>query len=140
MSDLDDFNARVIKEFRENDGRVGGFFADKDLLLLHTRGAKTGEPRLHPLVCMEADGGLCIIASAGGAPSHPAWFHNLAANPDVEIEYGTERFKARAEIVLEPERSAHYERAAARYSFFGDYAEKTAGIREIPVIILKRTR
>ncbi len=138
MSEQDDFNARVMREFRENKGKVGGFFADKDLLILHTTGAKSGEPRVLPLVCIEVGDNLCIIASAGGSPTHPAWFHNLVANPGVKVEYGTEKFEAQAMIASEPTRSELYEKAAARYSFFGEYAEKTSGIREIPVIVLER--
>ena len=138
MSDSEDFNARVIEEFRANEGKVGGFFADKDLLLLHTVGARSGEARIHPLVCMEEDGKLYIIASAAGSSKHPAWFHNLVANSIVDIEIGTERFQANAVIAGEPERSSLYAKAAVTYRFFKEYEEKTAGIRTIPVILLNR--
>ena len=137
MSDANDFNAQVIKEFRENEGRVGGFFADKTVLLLHTTGARSGESRLHPLVCMEEDGRLYIIASAAGSPKHPAWYHNLVAEPLVGIELGNEKFMAKARIAVETERSELYQKAAASYSFFQEYAEKTSGIRTIPVIVLE---
>jgi len=138
MSDPNDWNAKVIKEFRENEGKVGGFFADKSLLLLHTIGAKSGQPRLHPLLCMEDGERLFIIASAGGAPKHPAWYHNIVANPAVEIEYGTERFKAKASVATEPERTALYEKASTSFAGFQEYAEKTASIRTIPVVTLER--
>lgn len=138
MSNADDFNAAVIREFRENAGKVGGFFADKLLLLLHTRGARTGEARVIPLVCFEEADDLVIVASSGGAPAHPAWYHNLKVSPAVEVEFGAERFDAEAIVTREPQRSALYEKAADRYSFFGEYAEETKGIRTIPVVILKR--
>lgn len=138
MTEVDDFNAQVIKEFRANAGKVGGFFEDKDLLLLHTTGAKTGEPRCHPLVCMESADGLYIIASAAGSPKHPAWFRNLVATPAVQVEYGATRYDAEAMVVEEPERSILYNKAAERYGFFAEYADNTAGIRTIPLILLKQ--
>lgn len=138
MSEPEDFNARVIAEFRQNAGQVGGFFEDKDLLLLHTRGARSGEPRLHPLVCMQTGAGLYVIASAAGSPVHPAWYHNLVADPGVEVEFGVERYRARAKIATEPERGKLYDAAAVRYDFFREYAEKTAGVRTIPVVVLER--
>lgn len=135
---MSDFNARVIKEFRENDGVVGGFFEGRTVLLLHTTGAKSGKQRLHPLVTMQDDGTYFIIASAGGSESHPAWYHNLVANPDVFVEVGTEKFEAVARVAQEPERSRLYEKIAAKMSFFTEYKEKTKGIRVIPVIVLER--
>lgn len=136
MNDPDDFNQKVIAEFRSNNGKVGGFFADKTLLLLHTTGARSGEPRIHPLVCMEDEDNLFIIASAGGSHSHPAWYHNLVANPQIQIEYGSETIAVHAVIAEEPLRSKLYEKAAARYGFIAEYGETTAGIRTIPVIVL----
>ncbi len=81
-----DFNARVIREFRENVGRVGGPFAGATMLILHSIGAKSGKERVTPLVYFPYQGLRYIVASAGGAPKHPAWYHNLKANPDVTIE------------------------------------------------------
>ena len=136
MSDSNDWNKQVIEEFRANGGKVGGYFEDATLLLLHTTGAKSGLPRLNPLVCIEDGDDLVIIASKGGAPSNPDWYYNLNANPNVEVEYGTDRFKAVAMIVDEPERSQLYAKAAAEFPPYAEYAQKTT--RVIPVVKLRR--
>lgn len=136
MTDYRSFNEKVIAEFRANGGQVGGNFADRTLLLLHTTGARSGLPRVHPLVTDEDGDRLVIIASKGGAPTHPAWYHNLLANPEVEVEYGTERFAALATVVEEPERTRLYDMMAARYAFFETYRRETE--RTIPVITLTR--
>jgi deazaflavin-dependent oxidoreductase (nitroreductase family) len=133
---MSDWNKQVIEEFRANDGKVGGRFAHMDLLLLQTIGAKSGLPRTTPLVCMADGDRYIIIASKGGAPSHPDWYYNIAANPDVHVEVGTDQFKALASVVEEPERSQLYGKMAARYPFFAEYAENTTRI--IPVIVLTR--
>lgn len=125
---------KIIEEFRANDGKVGGNFKDMDLLLLHTIGARSGLERVNPVACMEDSGRLVIIASKGGADTHPDWYHNLVANPQVEVELGTKRFMARADPAEEPERSKLYEKMAARYPFFAEYQLKTD--RTIPVVIL----
>lgn len=135
---MSDFNDKVIKEFRENDGVVGGFFEGRTVLLLHTTGAKSGKARLHPLVTMQDDDNYFVVASAGGAETHPAWYRNLVANPDVTVEVGTEKFDAVARVTDEPERTDLYEKIAAKMSFFTEYKEKTKGIRVIPVIVLER--
>ena len=88
---MSDWNASIIEEFRANGGRVGGTFEGRPLLLLHTKGAKTGRSRVHPLMYQALDGGYAIFASKAGAPSNPAWFHNLMANPEAEIEVGMEK-------------------------------------------------
>jgi deazaflavin-dependent oxidoreductase (nitroreductase family) len=136
MSDPNDWNRRIIEEFRANGGKVGGILEDATLLLLHTNGAKSGLPRLNPLVCMRDGDDLIIIASKAGAPSNPDWYYNLKAHPNVEVEYGTEKFKAVATIVDEPERSQLYAKAAARFSAYAEYEQKTT--RVIPVV--KRAR
>ena len=135
---MSDYNKKVIEEFRANDGVVGDFFEGKTLLLLHTTGAKSGEKRLNPLVTIADGDSYIIVASAGGAEKHPAWYYNLKANTDVRIEVGTEQFDAKAMIAEEPERSELYAKMTERYPFFADYAEKTADIRTIPVITLNR--
>lgn len=136
MSDVNDWNKQVIAEFRANEGKVGGRFEGADLLLLHTEGAKSGLPRINPVMTMADGDRYVVIASKGGAPSHPDWYYNLVANPEVSVEVGTEQFQARATVAEEPERSQLYEKMAARYSFFADYARNTE--RVIPVIILTR--
>ena len=136
MSEDMDWNKKVIQEFRARDGIVGGVYENMDLLLLHTVGAKSGIPRLNPLVYTTHEGRFVVIASAGGSHRHPDWFFNLAANPEVEVEIGSERFKALATVTEEPERSRLYRRMAAKYKFFAEYKEKAG--RVIPVITLKR--
>src|ERR1051326_2650279 len=85
-----DPNQHVIDEFRANGGRVGGNFEGRTLLLLHHRGAKTGTERVNPLACQRlSDDAVAVFASKGGAPTHPDWFHNVVANPDVTVEIGT---------------------------------------------------
>ena len=137
MSDPNERNKQVIEEFRANNGQVGGFFADKQLLLLHTTGAKSGQPRLNPLVTMADGDRYIIIASKGGAPSHPDWYHNLVAHPDVQIEVGAEKLPMQATVAEEPERSELYTKIAAKYDFFAEYARKVT-TRVIPVVILTR--
>ncbi|GJM41793.1 MAG: hypothetical protein DHS20C20_20750 [Ardenticatenaceae bacterium] len=137
MSDVNERNRQIIEEFRANNGIVGGFFTNRPLLLLHTTGAKSGLPRINPLVCMVDGDRYIIIASAGGAPKHPAWYHNLVANPKVSIEVGTDQFEANATVASEPERSQLYEKIAAKHDFFAQYA-KDVVTRTIPVIILTR--
>ena len=130
------FNKQIIEEFRANDGKVGGHFANTTLLLLHTTGARSGKERVNPLVTFQDNGRLVITASKGGAPSHPGWYYNVLANPVVEVEYGTERFKARASVTEEPERTELYTRMEDELDSFKEY-KKTAG-RVIPVITLAR--
>lgn len=131
-------NKQVIAEFRANSGKVGGFFEDKDLLLLHTTGAKSGLARLNPLVYMQDGERIVVIASNGGASSNPDWYYNLLANPEVFIEVGSDRFPARADKAQEPERNALYCRMAERYPFFADYQRNTERI--IPVIVITLNR
>ena len=135
---MSDFNQKIIAEFRENDGVVGGYFEGQTVLLLHTTGAKSGKARVNPVVTIEDGDRFVIIASAGGAEKHPAWYHNLKANPGVTVEVGTEKFEAQASITEEPERSELYAKMVARMPGFAEYEEKTAGIRTIPVITLNR--
>jgi deazaflavin-dependent oxidoreductase (nitroreductase family) len=136
MADGDDFNGKVIAEFRENDGKVGGFFAGAPLLLLHHAGAKTGTERVNPLVYQQVGGSYAVFASAGGQPRDPQWFRNLVAHPDVTIEVGTSSVKARARVADTTERAAIWATQKERMPNFADY-EKTAAPREIPVILLE---
>ncbi len=127
-------NVQVVEEFRANDGKVGG---RSNLLLLHTTGAKTGKPRLTPLVYFADGDRLVVVASYGGAPKHPAWYHNLVANPKVGVEVGSEQFYATATATEEPERTTLFEKMAAKIPGFSTYKEKAAP-RVIPVIVLRR--
>ncbi len=133
---MSDWNKNIIEEFRANDGKVGGRFANNTLLLLHTIGAKSGKEHVNPLVTFEDGGRLVIVASKGGAPSHPDWYYNLVANPEVTVEYGTEKFQARATVTSEPERTRLYEGMERRMASFTDY-KLNAG-RVIPVVTLSR--
>jgi len=134
MSKPNDWNTSIIEEFRANGGKVGGQFAGRTLLLLHTTGAKTQETRVNPVAYTTDGERLVIIASKGGAPTHPAWYHNLVANPVVTVEVGTEKFQARAAVVAEPERTRLYDKMVAVMPGFAEYQRRTT--RLIPVIVL----
>lgn len=136
MSKSKDWNKEIIKEFRENEGRVGGYFENSTLLLLHTIGAKSGEPRVNPLMYINDGEKFLIIASNNGGPSNPDWYHNIMAEPEIVMEAGTEKFKVLATIVDEPERTSYYSKMAASNSNFAEYENKTE--RVIPAIILSR--
>jgi deazaflavin-dependent oxidoreductase (nitroreductase family) len=138
MSSPNDWNKAIIEEFRANSGKVGGPFEGKTLLLLHTVGAKSGQERINP-VASTADGErLVIIASKGGAPTNPNWYHNLVVNPLVTVEVGTEKFQARAEVAAEPERTRLYSKMVETMPGFAEYQQKTT--RVIPVITLTRVK
>jgi deazaflavin-dependent oxidoreductase (nitroreductase family) len=130
----DDWNRGVIDEFRANEGRVAAF-AHQPLLLLHHRGAKTGTERVNPLAYQALDHGYAIFGSKGGAPTNPDWYHNLVANPEVEIEVGTERRTMRAVVAEGEERDRLYAEQSKRYPQFAKYQEATD--RTIPVVILE---
>jgi deazaflavin-dependent oxidoreductase (nitroreductase family) len=134
---MSDFNQAVIAEFRANAGKVGGYFEGANLLLLHTTGARSGQPRTNPLVYAQDGDRFVVAASKGGADSNPDWYHNLRANPTATIEVGTEHFPVRATIVTEePQRSELYARLVAHRSGFAEYEQKT--MRKIPAILLER--
>ncbi|HEY7882980.1 MAG TPA: nitroreductase/quinone reductase family protein [Streptosporangiaceae bacterium] len=135
MADGDDFNGKVISEFRANGGKVGGFFEGAPLLLLHHAGAKTGTERVNPLVYQQVGSCYAIFASAGGQPRDPQWFRNLVAHPEVTIEVGTSSVTARARVAEGGERAAIWATQKERMPNFADY-EKTAAPREIPVVLL----
>jgi deazaflavin-dependent oxidoreductase (nitroreductase family) len=132
-----EFNAKVIEEFRANEGRVAAF-GNGPLLLLHHTGARSGNSYLNPLVYLEDDGRYVIFASKAGAPEHPAWYHNLKAHPDVQIELGTGRLDVHASEAEAAERERLFDTQAQRMPQFAEYAQKTA--RLIPVIVLTPSR
>ncbi len=136
MTDMVDFNQRIIKEFRANGGKVGGMFEGASMLILHTTGAKTGRELVTPLVHHQEGDELHIYASAGGADHHPAWYHNLVANPDVTVEVGTETLPMRARVTTGGERDRLFAEQVERAPGFGAYQRKTT--RVIPVIVLER--
>ena len=140
---MSDFNDQVIADFRQHGGKPGGYFANAPVLLLHATGARSGEERVSPLMYLqqEANGPWHIFASYGGAPKNPAWFHNLVAHPDVDIEVGDgttiDRIPVRARVLEEDERATVYAEQARRFPQFAEYEEKTSR-DAIPVVELTR--
>jgi deazaflavin-dependent oxidoreductase (nitroreductase family) len=133
---IDELNQSVIKEFRANHGKVGGPMEGMPVLLLTMTGAKTGRTLVRPL-CYSRDGDrIVIIASYGGAPRNPPWYHNLVANPVVTVEVGTQKYQAKATQVSGPERDQLFAAQAKLMPFFTDYQNKTK--RQIPLLTLTR--
>ena len=137
MSDMSDFNQKIIEEFRANAGKVGGPFQGAQLLLLHTTGAKSGQDRIAPLAYRNDGGHFVVFASKAGAPTNPDWYHNLVANPAVTVELGTEQFQARARIAEDDEHDRIWEAQKRDVPNFAEYEKKTD--RRIPVIVLERS-
>ncbi|MFI9052158.1 nitroreductase/quinone reductase family protein [Streptomyces sp. NPDC053427] len=131
------FNQSIIEEFRANGGRVGGPFEGGDLLLLTTTGAKSDKRHTVPLAYFREGDLLLIIASAGGAPQHPAWYHNLLAHPMVEVEVGTETFAAIAVPAEGARRDRLFEQVVRVASGYADYQARTERI--LPVVMLQRS-
>jgi deazaflavin-dependent oxidoreductase (nitroreductase family) len=132
---MNDFNQQIIEEFRANAGRVGGMFEGMPMILIHHIGAKSGVERITPLAHFpEDDDNTVIVASNGGADTHPAWYHNLTANPKIDVEVGTERYTVVAEELPRPERDEVWKRVVAERPGFGDYELKTD--RLIPLVRL----
>ncbi len=129
------FNTSIIDEFRANQGKVGGQFEGADLLLLHTTGAKSGQPRISPLAYFRIDGKLIVIGSFAGAPVNPAWVHNLRANPAAHVEIGTDGFDVTAHELPPAERDALFGKVAAAAPGFAEYQSKTS--RVIPLFELQ---
>lgn len=136
MNQLDEYNSAIIGEFRANAGKVGGQFEGAPLLLLHSKGAKSGQTRVNPMMYRPVDGAFAVFASFAGAPTNPAWYHNLLANPDAEIEVGTETVPVRARIIDDAKRDEIWEAQKRDYPGFADYEAKTD--RTIPVVLLER--
>lgn len=136
MSVRGDFNQKVVDEFRANAGKVGGPFAGRPMMILTTTGAKSGKPRVAPLVYTTDGDDYVIIASKGGSPTNPDWYYNLVANPVATVEVGSETFQVRAREVKGSERRRLYDAQAKLMPAFKDYEAKTT--REIPVLVLER--
>jgi deazaflavin-dependent oxidoreductase (nitroreductase family) len=135
MPNVNDWNRRTIEEFRANKGKVGGVWEGRPLLLLTTIGAKSGQHRTTPVMYLREGGHLYIFASKAGASTHPGWYHNLLAHPEVTIELGDDKFNAIAKPVTREARDQIYARWARRYPQFREYQEKTT--RKIPVVELE---
>jgi deazaflavin-dependent oxidoreductase (nitroreductase family) len=143
LSEFNDWNRKVIDEFRTNGGKVGGVFEGSTILLLHSKGAKSQRRRINPLAYVRDGGRFVVIASKGGAPTNPDWYHNIVAYPELTVEVGTETFRVHATIAEEPERTRLYnkmvEMQPANVSkTFDEYRHKVK--RKIPVIVLTRMK
>jgi deazaflavin-dependent oxidoreductase (nitroreductase family) len=137
MTDMTNFNQSIIEEFRANDGKVGGPFEGAEMVIIHTTGAKSGQPRENPLAALaDDDGTLYIFASKGGAPTNPDWYYNLLAHPEIEVEYGKETFAATATEVKGAKRDEIFGRIKVVMPGFADYEAGTT--RVIPVVALNR--
>jgi deazaflavin-dependent oxidoreductase (nitroreductase family) len=138
VSDFDDWNNKVIAEFRANDGKVGGQFEGAPILLLHTTGAKSGQERVNPMMYQQVGEGYAVFASKGGAPTNPDWYHNVVAHPTVQAEIGSRRLPLTARVAAGDEREQIWSAQKSAYPGFADYEQKTT--RQIPVVILEAAR
>ena len=138
MSEMDmrEYNARLIEEYRANGGRLSGQLASSQILLLITTGAKSGQERVTPMGYRLDGERIVVIAANAGAHTHPDWYHNLVAYPEVTVELGAERFPARAIVAGAAERERLI--AANVVPYFPAQQEKTS--REIPFVFLERTQ
>src|SRR4051794_22283736 len=135
MSERDDWNRKIIDEFRANEGKVGQPFENTPILLLHHRGAKTGTERINPLAYRRDGDNFVIFASKAGAPTNPDWYHNLLANPDTTVEVGTTTTKVTAREATGDERDRLWSAQKGEFPGFADYEQKTS--RQIPVVVLE---
>lgn len=135
MPPAQDWNSKIIEEFRANGGKVGGPFAGLPMLLLHTTGARTGRERVNPLAYQALDNGYAVFASKGGAPTNPDWFYNLLANPRVRAEIGTRTVALTARVADGQARERIWTEQKRTRPGFADYEQKTT--RQIPVVILE---
>jgi deazaflavin-dependent oxidoreductase (nitroreductase family) len=132
---MSDWNASIIEEFRNNEGKVGGQFEGAPLVLLHHKGAKSGTERVSPLVVLPDGEHWVVFASKAGAPTNPDWFHNLVANPDTRIELGDQTIPVRARIAEGDERERLWSKQKELMPGFADYEKSTE--RVIPVVVLE---
>ena len=135
VSEMDDFNRKVIEEFRANEGRVGGPFEGAPVLLLTSTGAKSGEQRTTPVVYQKDGDRMVIFASKAGAPENPAWYHNLVANPTATVEVGPDTVEVEAIVAEGDERERLFSRQKELMPQFAEYEQKTT--RQIPVVALQ---
>jgi deazaflavin-dependent oxidoreductase (nitroreductase family) len=138
VTDVQDWNVKIIEEFRTNEGMVGGAFEGAPLLLLHTTGARSGQARVNPMMYLDLGGHRYVFASKAGADTNPDWYHNLVAHPEVTVEVGAETYEAVATPVTGEDRHRIYDEQARRYPGFAEYQEKTR--RVIPVVEVERKK
>jgi deazaflavin-dependent oxidoreductase (nitroreductase family) len=136
MSDPNDWNAKIIDEFRANHGQVGGPFEGAPMLLLHHMGARTGTERVNPLVYLPNDENFVVFASKGGAPTNPDWYHNLLAHPKTQVDVGDDTHDVVAREATGDERAQLWERMKAERPGFAEYEQKTT--RQIPAVVLEK--
>ncbi len=137
----DDWNTKIIDEFRANEGRVGGMFEGAPMLLIHHIGRKSGRESVSPTMYLPDDQDpdlIYVFASKGGAPTNPGWYYNLTSAGAADVERGTETYHVSVQEVTGPDRDRLYAEQVRRYPAFGEYEKKTAGIRTIPVLALRR--
>jgi deazaflavin-dependent oxidoreductase (nitroreductase family) len=138
MSEANDFNQKVVEEFRANGGKVGGPFDGLPMVLVHHTGAKSGTERVNPLAYQRLDDdSVAVFASKGGAPTNPDWYYNLVANPSTSIELGDDRYDVTARVAEGEERRRIWDAQKQAFPNFAEY-ETTAGDREIPVVVLDK--
>jgi deazaflavin-dependent oxidoreductase (nitroreductase family) len=135
MAEMDDFNTKIIEEFRSNAGKVGGGFEGAPMLVLTTTGAKSGKTRENPMMYLAEGDRIYVFASKAGAPTNPDWYHNLVANPDATIEVGSDTVTVVARVAEPTERDVIWARQKERSPQFAAY-EETAAPRKIPVVVL----
>ena len=134
---MTEFDRRTVEEFRAGDGRVGGVLAGTPLVLIHHIGARSGIEHVTPLAySAQGDGLIAIVASNGGSPRHPAWYHNLKANPAITVELGSRRFAATAEEQAGPARAELWSRLVQEFPDLAKFAARTD--RSIPLFLLRR--
>jgi deazaflavin-dependent oxidoreductase (nitroreductase family) len=137
QQDVNHMNRDVIQQFRANGGRIlSGRFANSNLLLLKTTGAKSGAERVNPLMYVRDGERLIVFASKAGALNNPDWYHNLLAQPDVAVEIGEEQFRARAAVSEGAERQRIWDESVRKHPFLADMQARTP--RQLPVIVLER--
>jgi deazaflavin-dependent oxidoreductase (nitroreductase family) len=136
VADVSDFNQPIIEEFRSNGGKLSGGFEGAPMLLLHSRGARSGRERVNPMMYQAVGDNFAVFASKAGAPTNPDWYHNLVANPDASVEVGTETIPVRARVLDDAEREPIWSTQKQRYPGFAEYEQKTT--RQIPVLLLER--
>jgi deazaflavin-dependent oxidoreductase (nitroreductase family) len=136
MEEMDEYNRRLIEDFRAHGGKVSGDFERTPMLLLTSTGARSGQRHTTPMGYMPDDDRLIVFAANGGAPKNPDWYHNLVAQPHVTVEVGTETFAALAVVTQGAEREQLWIRGVAMFPFLAKHQAKTP--RQIPVIALSR--
>jgi deazaflavin-dependent oxidoreductase (nitroreductase family) len=137
---MSDWNQQIITEFRANEGRVGGPFENATMVLVHHAGRKSGKEYVTPLVYQPGENdSIYIFASAAGAPDDPQWYRNLTAAGQATVEVGTSTYPVSVTEISGAERDRVYAEQVKRMPGFGEYEEKTAGIRTIPVLQLTRS-